>query len=135
MEIEEGGSPYSSIRNNAFWHNAHLDTELTVTREAMDSTLAHLDDCIENPTRGLLARREKRRNRPYYSKYYENEQRLFNFKEVKAKNDIFVSQFKELYPQTGKTRLNLIENKSIVLSSVKPKMTKLQKLMFKLFKF
>ncbi len=133
MEISEGGSPYERIRYNAYWHNAHLDTELTVTKDQMEATLNHLDDCIQNPTRGLLARREQKKSIPNYPQFFRNEEIMFSFPEVKAKNDVFESQYKKMYPKTGEIRKSLIESKYVVLNTVKPKMTRFQKLIFKLF--
>ena len=133
MEISEGGSQYERIRNNAYWHNAHLDTEFTVTKDQMEATLDHIDDCIHNPTRGLLARREKTKPIPNYPEYFRNKEIMFNFPEVKAKNDVFESQYKKMYPKTGKIRKSLIESKYVVLNTIKPKMTRFQKLIFKLF--
>lgn len=135
MKITEGASPYDSIRKNAFLHNANLDSDSIVSKEQIESTLNHLDDCIHNPTRGLLARREQQSPIPDSPKFLTNQKIMFNFPEVKEKNDIFESQYKKMYPKTGEIRKNLIENRYITLSTIKPKMTKFQKLIFRLFHF
>ena len=82
-----------------------------------------------------MARREQQSPIPDSPKFLTNQKIMFNFPEVKEKNDIFVSQYKKLYPKTGKARMNLIDCRFVTLGEIIPKMTKLQKFAFKLYNF
>lgn len=127
----DGGSPFEKVRYNAFWHNAHLDTTLSVNRGQMEDTLNHLDDCIKNPTIGLLARREAAKNVPNYDTFYRNEQTMFSYPEVRRKNSILERRIEALYPRTADLRNKLIDSKRVILRYVKPKMSMPRKLILK----
>ena len=134
MEILEGFSRYDSIKSNAYWHHIHLDTRLRVSADDTTDTLAHLDDCIKHPTRGLIARRKGHKDKLNYPGFYKrNKTEMFKFPAVATKNDCFEKKFNELYPKTGSLRKLLIDKERITFSySAKPKMNFLQKFAFKL---
>lgn len=56
-EIMDGGCRFERVRRNAYWNNAHLDTRFRVAKDCTDDAINHLIDCKENPTIGLLARK------------------------------------------------------------------------------
>lgn len=132
MEIDSGSSRYSNIRQNAFWNNAHLDTRFHIQRENALDTMKHLQDCFNNPTRGLLARREAKGVPNYPGHYSRNEKALYNIPVVNSTNERFEKEFKKLYPRSGKARKYLIENENVVLNYVKPKAYGLKRAIFKL---
>lgn len=135
MEIELGGSRFDSVCHNAYWHNVHLNTTLRVIDEDVcDDTIKHLDDCIENPTIGLVARK-KTLSDDLVWRYNDNKKHLFSIPAVKDRNDVFESKFVKLYPKTGKLRKLLIEEKRVVLNDIPKKMGMLKKVAFRLVHF
>ena len=134
MEIEFGAPRFENIRRNAHWTHAHLDTRLSWDVDWAKDAISHLEDCKENPTRGLLARREAKRNGINYPSFYERNLNcmLRNYK-IKQLNDEFNSQLKELYPKTLNTRMFLIETESVVLRCVKKHSSIFKKFMYKFF--
>lgn len=132
MLIETGHRKYLSIKSHAFWNNVHLDSRLRLNEDAIVDAREHLKDCIKTPTIGLIARKETR-PRIYYPVHYErNLKKLNEFPEVQNLQEIFRTKLTKLYPKTKNIRRKLIESQRIVLEGIKPKMTKVQKLIFKL---
>ncbi len=131
MELEIGSNPYSHYRSNAYWSRVHLDTRFKPDADDAQSIIDHLRDCTENPTRGLIARREVTK-KPHYPGYYErNKSILAKMPEVKQQHDLFEKTFKKLYPKTGKARKALINNQNVFFRYVKPKMDDFTKAIFK----
>ena len=130
-EYIEGGSRFDRINHNAFWSNAHLDTRLRIDKDSISDNYNHIQNCIDNPTTGLLAgKKHKTINYPMH--YARNQRDLFQFSEMQQVNNTFVSKFKKLYPKTGNARLFLINNENIVLNYVKPIKKTFRRMIFKL---
>ena len=134
MEIADGFSRFDSIKRNAYWHHIHLDTRFRVSADDVSDTLDHLDDCINHPTTGLIARRQALKDKLNYPEFYKRNQiEMFKLPKVAQKNDSFEKKFNELYPKTGSLRKNLIDKQRITFSYLsKPKMSFLQKISLKL---
>ena len=59
MEIELGPFPkYENVRYNAYWTRVGINTRLGIDKDNIDDYKAHLQDCNNNPTIGMLARRK-----------------------------------------------------------------------------
>lgn len=121
MELEVGGANrFLQIRRNAYWAHIHLDSSFSLYEAAKVDMIAHLKDCIENPTRGLLARREQTGKRLNYPGYYElHKKQIAKLPEVKQLNDVFESKLVTMYPKTLSVRNYLIKNDNVVLNRVK----------------
>ena len=133
MEYTNGGYRFENIRSNAYWHNAKLDTRFKPTDISdAQSTIEHYNDCIKNPTRGLLARRKfETQNYPEYR--MRNESIMRQFPEVRTLKDSFENKFnKELYPKTKNARKFLINNEFVLLDYVKPHVKTIRKALFKM---
>ena len=116
-EIMDGGIRFESVRRNAYWNNAHLDTRFRVAKDCTDDAINHLIDCKENPTIGLLARKKHRTNN-YPDCFKRNLKDLYKSKHVKDADNAFKETF---------------ETNSIVLNYVKPIKKNLRRTLFKLF--
>lgn len=121
MEIELGPFPkYEDVRYNAFWTRAHIDTRLRVDEDDIKTYKAHLQDCRENPTVGLLAGKKyitgKPMNYPTYARrnlrYLERQPEIDTLKKS-LKNDI-----DKLYSKTKYAREYIVDNKRVVLDYV-----------------
>lgn len=121
MELEVGGANrFLQIRRNAYWAHIHLDSRFSLYEAAKVDMVCHLKDCIENPTRGLLARREQTGKRLNYPGYYElHKKQIAKLQEVKQLNDVFESKLVTMYPKTLSVRNYLIKNDNVVLNRVK----------------
>ena len=107
-------------RSNANWNNTHLDSPLQISQQGFSANMAHLQDCIEHPTIGLLARREQRTN-GYRDIFHKKIKMLNKFSlKFRSKTDAFKETFNKLYPKTGNARKFLINNDYIVLDRFKP---------------
>lgn len=115
-----GGNRFLQIRRNAYWANINLDSRFVFYNSAKDDMIAHLKDCIENPTRGLLARREQTGKKINYPGYYDfHKKQISKLPEVKQLNDVFESKLVTMYPKTLSVRNYLIKNENLVLNRVK----------------
>ncbi len=131
-EIIEGGFRYESVRSRAFWNNAHLDTRFHINHDTVQDGVAHLEDCKQNPTVGLLARKKFHTdNYPHY--YKRNLAELRGSRYFSEAEKSFKDTFTSMYPRTGKARKFLINSESIVLNYVKPIKKTLGRMLFKLF--
>ncbi len=111
----------NNIKNNAQYAKCELDTSLRVHPDFIKRNLAHIQDCIENPTRGLIARRQMRKSELNAPKYYRvNFNEYMNMPVVKEKlkefNDKFYS--KSLYYKTGYFRKQLIKHDRVIFGKV-----------------
>ena len=120
-----------SIINNAMAYNANLDTRVPFTEEKLGAANKHIDDCMKNPTRGLIARRATRRGIPQHERYFENEKTMLSFPEFSKKNQLFEDTFEKLYPKTAGVRADLIENMLVTFDNVTPKLSKFRKFILK----
>ncbi len=125
-------SRFDKIKYNAYWNNAHLDSRMRVTKDLVDDAVSHLNDCINNPTIGLLARK-KFRTYNYPDCFKRNLEDLHKYKSVQTADQAFNDHFSALYPRTGNARKFLINSKSIVLDYVKPLNKSLRRAFFKMF--
>ena len=134
MEIECGAPRFENIRRNAHWTHAHLDTRLSWDVDWAKDAISHLEDCKENPTRGLLARKEAAKKGIMYPACYErNRNTMLRNHKIKQLNDEFTSQLKEMYPKTLKARMFLVQTESVVLRTVKKHSSAFKKFMFRFF--
>ena len=111
----------NNIKNNAQYAKCELDTSLRVHPDFVNRNLAHIQDCIENPTRGLIARRLMRKSELNAPKYYRNNLKEYmDFPAVKEKLSEFNEKFysKSLYYKTGYFRKRLINQDRIVFGKV-----------------
>lgn len=131
-EYIDGGYSYARIRNNAYWNNVHLDTRASITDFEVTDAVAHLNDCRQNPTIGLLARKNYTTHR-YPDNFQKNLSDLYEYKRVCDADRAYRQRFNELYPHTGKMRKFLIKTESIVLDYVKPVTKNFQRTIFKMF--
>lgn len=132
MEIIEGGCKYESIRNNAFWNNASLDTKFHPDASDCEQAVNHLIDCKNQPTVALLARKKYRTNN-YPDFFTRNLFELYeSSKSVQNADMAYRQTFNKLYPKTGKARKLLINNESIVLNYVKPIQKTFKRILIKL---
>ncbi len=125
------GNRFGRINQNAYWANAHLDTKFHIDTDNIEDNLKHIKDCIENPTRGLLAAK-KHKTTNYPDCYTRNYNKLLKIPSIKKAVDNFDKQFNNLYPKTAKARKFLINNESIKLDYVKPIKHNLKRMFFKL---
>ncbi len=110
------------IRHNAYIAHIELDRALPAYEGDIAGNLAHFDDCIACPVRGLIARAEQSSSAYIAPKFYRNNIRLMlTFPAIKAKREIFNNKFNnELYKRTGKIKKFLIKQKRVVFGKVKP---------------
>ena len=132
MKIQKANSKYSNQRYNAYWNNVHLDTRLSLGADAIMDAVNHLNDCIKNPTIGLLMRKKCRTNN-YPDCFNRNLNLLYSDKRVQHAQVFFEVIYENLYPKTGKARKYLIKNENIVIDYVKPIRKSLKRTLFKLF--
>lgn len=130
-ELFSGGCKYENVKRNAFWYNAHLDSRLNITHDCIDDVIKHLNDCEQNPTVGLIARRKYRSNN-YLDCYERNLKDISKFKSVETANNAFKEKLSILYPKTMKARKFLIESNRVVFESVKPIKKNLRRALFKI---
>lgn len=122
MEIEVGGRTYENVRSNAYWTRVHLDTTMWPDAEDAKCYKAHLQDCIDNPTVGFLARKKYitgyRMNYPEYA--WRNRKIMENDTYIKGAKDYLRSITKTLYPKTRHIREYIIESGRVALDEIKP---------------
>ena len=110
------------IRQNAYIAHIELDRALLAYEGDINGNLAHFDDCIACPVRGLIARAEQGTSAYTAPKFYKNNVRLMlSFPSIKEKREIFNNIFDNvLYQKTGKIKKYLIKQKRVVFGKVKP---------------
>ena len=123
MEIEVGGMPYENVRSNAYWTRVHFDTSMWPDVENAKCYKAHLQDCIDNPTVGFLARRKyitgKRMNYPDFA--WRNKKIMENDNNIKTTKNYLKGYVDFLYPKTKHIRKYIVNNDRVVLDYVKPR--------------
>ena len=78
MEIGFESFPkYENVRSNAYWSRVHIDTSLRIDNSDIEQYKAHLKDCNENPTIGLLAKRKYITQKPMNYPEYAQRNRLY----------------------------------------------------------
>ena len=139
MEIELGPFPkYENVRSNAYWSRVHIDTSLRIDDSDIEEYKAHLKDCNENPTIGLLAKRKYITKKPMnYPEYARRNMRDLESQSVisELKKDL-KSRIDKLYPNTKRIRDYIINNDRVTLDIVEKhkKYTTFNKLMVMLKK-
>ncbi len=139
MEIELGPFPkYENVRSNAYWSRVHIDTSLRIDDSDIEEYKAHLKDCNENPTIGLLAKRKYITKKPMnYPEYAHRNMRDLESQSVisELKKDL-KSRIDKLYPNTKRIRDYIINNDRVTLDIVEKhkKYTAFNKLMIMLKK-
>lgn len=116
-----------NVYRNAYLSNSEIDKDLLIHADYIKNTLAHMDDCIECPTRGLLARRICQNNGNERSpKYYrKNLAELKTFPQFKIKKEALNERIHTLYPETARARKLIIESNAVVYNRViKPTLLK-----------
>lgn len=139
MEIELGPFPkYENVRSNAYWSRVHIDTSLRIDDSDIEEYKAHLKDCNENPTIGLLAKRKYITKKPMnYPEYAHRNMRDLESQSVisELKKDL-KSRIDKLYPNTKRIRDYIINHDRVTLDIVEKhkKYTTFNKLMIMLKK-
>ena len=139
MEIELGPFPkYENVRSNAYWSRVHIDTSLRIDDSDIEEYKAHLKDCNENPTIGLLAKRKYITKKPMnYPEYAHRNMRDLESQSVisELKKDL-KSRIDKLYPNTKHIRDYIINHDRVTLDIVEKhkKYTTFNKLMVMLKK-
>jgi len=121
MEIVLGETPkYQRARYNAYWSRSGIDTTLRVEKDNINDYKAHLRDCEENPTVGLLARKKYITGKPM--NYPETAYRNVRYMEKNSEIDTMIKsinkKIKELYPRTAHIREYIIDNNRVVLDGI-----------------
>ena len=120
------------IKCNAYWTNVVLNSKEPMNKQNLETVYAHIDDCIEYPTIGLLARKKfgVSQNKDVYQK---QKKILQKNSRVSFLEEAFSSLFTSFYPRTGNARKYLIESGSIGLDKTKPIKHDFKRNFFKLF--
>ena len=128
-------SDYGTIdfmKMNAQLSNDLLDTPYQFVPKLTHYAEAHIEDCKENPTIGLLARQHVKTN-DYPNMGRENMAWLRQQDSFEKVDNEFKQVFKDTYPKTNKVRRQLIKKESIVLDEVKPIKKDFTRTMIKFF--
>lgn len=128
-------SDYGTIdfmKMNAQLSNDLLDTPYQFVPKLTYYAEAHIEDCKENPTIGLLARQHVKTN-DYPNMARENMALLRQQDSFEKVDNEFKQVFKDTYPKTNKVRRQLIKKESIVLDEVKPIKKDFTRTMIKFF--
>lgn len=128
-------SDYGTIdfmKMNAQLSNDLLDTPYQFVPKLTHYAEAHIEDCKENPTIGLLARQHAKTN-DYPNMTMENMALLRQQDSFEKVDNEFKQVFKDTYPKTNKVRRQLIKKESIVLDEVKPIKKDFTRTMIKFF--
>ena len=125
MEIGIGFGPsdkFDHIKSNAHWTRVHLDTSFRPDSDDIKICSDHVQDCLNHPTTGLLARRQYITKKPYnYPEYaLRNKMIINNNKKITSLQNYFKDLVKVLYPKTNHIRQYIIDNDRVVLDYVAP---------------
>ena len=122
MEIGGGPSTYESVRDNAYWTRVHWDTSLWPDVYSAKTYKAHLQDCIDNPTVGFLARRQYITKKPMnYSDFaWRNQKIMENDESVKKLKIELETILKRDFKKTRALRRYIINHDRVVLDEIKP---------------
>lgn len=120
------------VLNNAFWHNCHLDSNVSFTERRLNTIIAHLKDRKKYPTLGTLA------NRKYHvvmnPDAYSSNLTTLRQKEAFRKHEKAIKDsINTLYPKTKNVRRILLKEKRVVLDLVKPVEHNLKHSLIKMF--
>ena len=140
MEIELGPFPkYENVRYNAYWTRVGINTRLGIDNDNIDDYKAHLQDCNNNPTIGMLARRKYITGKPmdYPIHAHCNINDMEKEPEIKSLKDNLKNKIKKIYPNTKHIREYIINNDRVTLDGIEKskKYTTLNKLIIFCKKF
>lgn len=140
MEIELGPFPkYENVRYNAYWTRVGINTRLGIDHDNIDDYKAHLQDCYNNPTVGMLAKRKYITKKPmdYPMHARRNINDMEKDTEIKALRNSLNKKIKNLYPNTKHIREYIINSDRVKLDGIKKieKYTALNKLIIFCKKF
>ncbi len=113
-------SKYARQEYNAKMNNANLDTIFSIKQPNIKHSLNHIDDCINNPTIGLLARKKYETHYAPLIAYKQNLKDLLSEYRVKEASDNFKYSYNKMYPKTGNIRKFLINNNNVQLDNINP---------------
>ena len=140
MGIELGPFPkYENVRYNAYWTRVGINTRLGIDKNNIDDYKAHLQDCNNNPTVGMLARRKyitgKPMDHPIHARCNIND--MEKEPEIKSLKDNLKKKKKKIYPNTKHIREYIINNDRVTLDGIEKskKYTTLNKLIIFCKKF
>ena len=123
MEIELGPFlKYENARHNAYWSRVAIDTRLKVDEDDMGCYKAHLQDCENHPTSGLLIKHKyitgKPMNYPAYAS--RNIRYMERQPEIDTLQKTINAKLNSLYPNTKHIRQYTIDNNRVLLDFVEP---------------
>lgn len=126
-----GITKFDSQINNAGLYNTLLDSKYPLSRLEIDLNMTeHLQDCIKNPTIGLLARKQTETNNFPHQKE-NNRYILRTSNKYNSLSSSFADTFVSQYPKTGKARMFLIDNNYLALNEIKPIIKDIKRYLFK----
>jgi hypothetical protein len=120
-DFECGGfSRFDNIRTNAYWTRVHLDTKLFPSVYGREDYVRHIQDCIDHPTTGLIARSQYITRKPMnYPEYASRNKLVFEHQpEVEPLIKEFNKKMKKLYKRTMYARKYIIDDGRISLDTV-----------------
>lgn len=120
-ELEVGYiSPYERIKSNAYWARVHIDTTLWPSDYGKEEYAAHINDCVQNPTRGFIVRKKYITGKPMnYPEFAKRNCLIFDCQEDVAElNKELKNKVNILYPKTKYARSYIIDNKRIAIDFV-----------------
>lgn len=120
-EIEIGpSSRFDSIKSHAYWTRVHFDTTLWPSTDGRNDYVKHLKDCIENPTRGFIARKKYITGKPMnYPEYAKRNKKIFDSQDdVSILNKTLKKNVKKMYKKTRYARAYIINSGRISLDSI-----------------
>lgn len=120
-EISYSYMPHARIRSNAFWTGFHIDNMQWPPKSAKAHYIAHINDCIDNPTIGFIARSHYLTGRPInYPECAKRNKLIFDVQpEIVELNNALRDKVNTLYPKTQYARAYIIDDKRILLDYVK----------------
>ena len=120
LEIGFTNPKLEKIKSNAYWSRVNIDTKLWPSTVGCDDYARHIQDCIDNPTRGLIARRKYITGKPMnYPEYASRNKLIFENKpKVKILLKKFNDEMKNLYKKTRYARKYIIDDDRLSLDTV-----------------
>ena len=138
-EIEMGGTNrFGQLKVNAYRAYSAMNRRFKLDEEDTTAVAKHLQDCIDNPTRGLLARKHVQSLYGLSLDSFQarmNREEIFSDTAIQRAENKLIAKYKKLYPKTGYARIQLIEGENVVLNRVKPIKSSLKRTLLKYIKF
>ncbi len=122
-EVELGyiDPKFNNIKSNAYWSRVHIDTMFWPSEDGKSTYTAHVQDCIDNPTRGLIARRKYITGKPMnYPDYAKRNKLIFDVQpDVAVLNKTLKKNINKMYKKTKYARSYIINSDRVALDYVK----------------